>query len=103
MGLVSYSLLPMAVYTVLFTPSVTIKEHLWDARARVHFFSGLDENVCNEVTKRLVQVVVDTFKDERIKYVTFALASILWERRHLSGEEVLNVINASWGRINQDK
>jgi hypothetical protein len=82
---------------------VTIKEHLWDARARVHFFSGLDENVCNEVTKRLVQVVVDTFKDERIRYVTFALASVLWERRHLSGEEVLNVINAAWEKVNQHR
>jgi hypothetical protein len=80
---------------------VTMKEHLWDASARVHFFSGLDENACNEVTKRLVQVVVDAFKDERIKYVTFALASILWERRNLSGEEVLNVINAAWEKANQ--
>jgi hypothetical protein len=80
---------------------VTQSEHLWDARIKFHFFSGLDENACNEVARRLGQVVIDAFEDRRIKYVTFALASILWERRHLSGEEVLNFINAAWEKANQ--
>jgi hypothetical protein len=75
---------------------ITVREHLWSARAEFHFFTGLDEKACKEFINRLVQVVVDAFKDERIRYVTFALASILWERRNLSGEEVLNVINAAW-------
>src|SRR6266567_7891429 len=32
---------------------ITLSEHLWDAPTRFQFFSGLDENACTEVTKRL--------------------------------------------------
>jgi hypothetical protein len=82
---------------------VTLTEHIWDAGSRFHFFSGLDENACSEVVGRLARVVIDTFEDERVKDVTFALASIRWERRYLSGEEVWNIISAAWKKANENK
>jgi len=41
--------------------------------------------------------VTATFEDERIQNVTLSLAAILYEKRCLSGESIMNIIQAAWG------
>ncbi len=77
---------------------ITMREHGAEAAAKLHFFSGLSEEAVIEERNRILGVVIKTFEDERIQYVTLSLADILYEMRYLSGESAVNIIQAAWGK-----
>lgn len=76
---------------------ITMRVHGEEAAAKLHFFSGLAEEAVVVEHARILGVVSRTFEHERIRNVTLSLAAVLYEKRYLSGESVMNAIQAAWG------
>jgi hypothetical protein len=76
---------------------ITMRAHGAEAAAKLRFFSGLSEEAVVVEHIRILGIVSRTFEHERIRNVTLSLAAVLYEKRYLSGESVMKVIQAAWG------
>jgi hypothetical protein len=75
---------------------ITMREHGSEAASKLYFFSGLPEGDVIAERNRILNVVIQTFSNERIHRITLALGDILYEKRYLSGESVTAIIQALW-------
>jgi hypothetical protein len=76
---------------------LTIQSHLSEAATKFWFFAGGNSDMTPGIEcARIIQVVADTFRDERVKRAVMTVAGLLFKYRYLDAEQLREAIEGGY-------